>query len=157
VANVTMHDLYDAYLPQFRVQVQEGNVSEVMCAYSGTNYSSNAPDCASDFLITTTLRGVLGFDGHVISDNGAVAMVTQTHHWVPTLEDAAAVCLNAGCDNDLGYDAVYPDYLGQALADGLVNMSAITTAVVRGMTLRMKLGEFDPAWMVPYNAYGADV
>jgi beta-glucosidase len=68
VAHTGLRDLYDTYLPQFQAAVTQASVSQVMCAYSSTNYSSNAPDCASEFLLKTVLRDQWGFGGSVISE-----------------------------------------------------------------------------------------
>lgn len=64
---------------------------------------------------------------------------------VPTGELAAAIAMNATTDLDLGYDQVYTDFLPTALAQGLVSESTIEAAVRRSLTLRFKLGDFDPA------------
>eukprot|EP00128_Syssomonas_multiformis_P007029 Colp12_sorted_trinity150504_noHs@26791 len=154
IANVTLHDLFDTYLPQFRALVQEGDIATVMCAYSGTQYSNNAPDCASPFMLQEVLRGRLGFKGAVISDNHAVEYVQNAHHFVETMEEAAAVCLNATCDSDLGPDKIYSQYLGAAVAQGLVSAQTVAQSVQRLMEVRFRLGDFDPAEVVPYSQLG---
>lgn len=156
IANVSLRDAFDAYLPQFRTAIQEGNVAQLMCAYSSTNYSGYAPDCASTWLLDTVARKTFNFTGMVISDNGAIEMVWQTHKWLSNATEAAAACLNAGCDNDLGHDAQYVQGLPQALQLGLTSAANITRAARRNMRLRMMLGEFDPDYLVPYKQLGAE-
>ena len=52
-AEVSIQDLYETYLPAFKVCVQEGKVEAVMGAYNRTN---GEPCCGSKFLLTDLLR-----------------------------------------------------------------------------------------------------
>ena len=96
VANVTEHDMLDSYLPQFRTLVQRANVAQIMCAYSSVNRSDYAPDCANSYLLQDALRTRFGFQGMVISDNGALEFEVSTHHYYKDYVTAAAASLNAG-------------------------------------------------------------
>ena len=78
-----------------------------------------APDCANNYILRTILREKYGAANiSIMSDNGAIAMVYQTHAYVDSMLLAAAVSINASTDIDLGYDLVYPNYLPQAVAEG---------------------------------------
>ena len=88
----------------------------------------------------------------VVSDNGAVGFVYTKMKYVTDEETAAAVCINATTDLDLGHDEIYPTYLPKALDNGKVNLQTIRDAVVRNFYLRMRLGDFDPLSMVPYQS-----
>ena len=157
VANVTLHDLYDTYLPAFKSQVYAANVAQIMPAYSGVNCSlqpDGAPDAANTFLLKKVLREQFEAPNiSIVSDNGGVAEVYATHHYVKTAEEAAAVCMNATLDLDLGHDEIYPKNLGPALNDSLVSEDLIKAAVWRSFYLRIKLGDFDPMDKVVYQKY----
>ena len=118
--------------------------------------SNYAPDCANTYLLQTQLRDHFGFKGMVISDNGALEFEVETHHYFPDYLTAAAASLNAGTDNDLGGDAVYVNNLATALQRGLVTNATLNRAVSRNLRLRFQLGEFDPAYLVPYASWGAE-
>lgn len=79
-ANITMHDLYDTYLPAFKSQVIGGKVGQIMPAYSGVRCKlapDGAPDCANKFLLKTVLREQFGgYNISVCSDNGKLVSVT---------------------------------------------------------------------------------
>ena len=154
-ANASLHDLYDTFLPAFKSQVLGANVAQMMPALSGLRckyQQDGAPDVANPFLLRTVLREQFGAANiSIVSDNAAVAAVKSYQNYVPTMELAAAVCMNATTDLDLGHDEVYPDYLQAALDDGEVSMQAVTDAAVRNFYLRMMLGDFDPPSMVPYQ------
>lgn len=157
VASVTLHDLYDTYLPAFKSQVYAANVAQIMPAYSGVNCSmqpDGAPDAANTFLLKKVLREQFEVPNiSIVSDNGGVEQVFSTHHYVKTAEEAAAVCMNATLDLDLGHDEIYSNNLGAALKDGLVSEDLIKAAVWRSFYLRIKLGDFDPRDKVVYQKY----
>ena len=62
-------DFYETYLPHFEAAVREGHVGAVMGAY---NSVYGKPACANPLLLTDLLRKQWGFDGHVVSDCGAI-------------------------------------------------------------------------------------
>jgi len=102
------------------------------------------------------LRGKWDFKGYVVSDCGAVHDIANGHHFEPSVEQAVAISLMRGMDNEcidfrakVTDDHDYKPYL-DAVRDGYLKESAIDTALVRLFTARMKLGMFDPPQMVPY-------
>ena len=154
-ANVSLHDLYDTFLPAFKSQVLGANVAQMMPALSGLwcKYQPDgAPDVANPFLLRTVLREQFGAANiSIVSDNAAIPAVDSYQKYVSSMELAAAVCMNATTDLDLGPYKVYPGYLQNALDDSEVTMQAISDAVVRNFYLRMMVGDFDPPSMVPYQ------
>lgn len=147
IANVTLHDLYDTYLPAFKTQVIGAKVAQIMPAYSGVRCDyqpDGAPDAANPFLLKTVLREEFNApDISIVSDNGAVMYAYTRQKYVSSYEQAAAVCMNATTDLDLGHDQVYPSYLQKALNDNDVELQTIRDAVVRNFYLRMRVGDFD--------------
>ncbi len=155
-ANVSLHDLYDTYLPAFKSQVIGAKVSQMMPAYSGLRCKyqpDGAPDAANPFLLKTVLRNEFGAPNiSIVSDNGGVAFVTSGHHYTKDNTHGAAVCINASTDLDLGHDSIYPKFLGSALDQKLVALESIKEAVTRSFYLRMRIGDFDPPSMVSYQS-----
>ena len=159
VAEASIHDLYDTYLPAFKSQIMAGKVMQIMPAYSSLKCKyapDGAPDAANKFLLKTVLRGQFGAENiSVCSDNGGIEEVHTTHHFASSLLEAAALCMNATTDLDLGHDLVYPKYLPSALSDKLVTLDTIKDAVWRSFYLRIRVGDFDPISMVPYQTINA--
>ena len=159
VAEPTIHDLYDTYLPAFKSQIFAGKVMQIMPAYSSLRCKyapEGAPDAANNFLLKYILRKQFGAENiSVCSDNGAIEEVYTTHHFAKDLLDAAALCMNASTDLDLATDKVYPNYLPTALKDNIVTIDAIREAVWRSFYLRIRVGDFDPVSMVPYQLINA--
>jgi beta-glucosidase len=139
--SVSKKDLRETYLPAFEALVKEG-VECVMCAY---NRVDGAPACGSDFLLKDVLRGEWGFDGHVVSDCGAIEDFYKHHKVSENAATSAAWALKAGTDVNCGttYKA-----LPQALSEGLVSAEDIDTALRRLLTTKLRLGFFDEttAW-----------
>jgi beta-glucosidase len=105
------------------------------------------PCCASPLLLKTLLREKWGFQGHVLSDCGAIQDFFYGHEFSPTIEAAAATAVQAGCDLCCGaeYQRLYA-----AVGDKLLKESELDVAVGRLMEARFRLGMFDPPELVPY-------
>ena len=130
-------DLFETYLPAFKVLVEAG-VESVMGAY---NRILDEPCCASNLLLKDILRGRWGFKGHVVSDCWAIRDFHEHHKVTKSPEESAALALNAGCDLNCG--CTYP-MLTIAFKKGLVTEETINTALGRVLRTRFKLGMFDP-------------
>ncbi len=137
-------DFYETYLPQFEAAVREGHVGAVMGAY---NSVYGKPACASPPLLTDLLRQQWGFDGHVVSDCGAIYDIYANHKFADTPEEAAAAAVKAGDDLCCGKDY---NSLVRAVKKGLISEKEIDTAVGRVLEARFRLGLFDPPDRVPY-------
>ena len=75
-AVVSKRDLYATYLPAFKKLVTDAKVEAVMGAY---NRTLGEPCNASQLLLVDILRGEWGFQGHVVSDCGALSDIHKTH------------------------------------------------------------------------------
>ena len=144
-ARPSRKDLFETYLPAFERCVREGHVETVMGAYNRV-YGESAS--ASRFLLHDVLREQWGFDGHVVSDCGAVCDIWNGHKIVETPQQASALALNAGLTIECGNCFMH---LATAFDEGLVDEKTITDAVVRLMTTRLRLGIAEPDPACPYN------
>ncbi len=151
-ASVNPRSFWEYYTRAYRACVVEADVFAVMSAYSAIN---GMPCSADHFLLTNLLRDRWGFRGYVVSDCDAVAVIAKGHHYVPTLHQAAALAMQAGCDVNCGN--TYQDHLKKAVADDLISEANISRAVTRLLAARVLLGEFDPPENVPYSKIGFDV
>ncbi len=126
----TLRETYD--LP-FEILIDETEPAGVMCSYNQINgvYGCENP------LLTTNLRGLMGFDGYVVSDFGAV--------------HSTAEALNAGLDQELNRPIYYtPARLDAALADGSITRDTVDTAAFKVVSSYIRAGLFDkPAPTTP--------
>ncbi|MFW5981601.1 MAG: glycoside hydrolase family 3 C-terminal domain-containing protein [Halanaerobiaceae bacterium] len=144
-------DLYETYLPAFRDAVKEAKVEAVMGAYNRTN---GEPACASELLMEKILRGEWGFEGHYVSDCGAIEDIHKNHKVTETPEESAALAVNRGCDLNCG--KVY-ESLKKAIKEGMISEETIDKSVKRLLKARFKLGMFDPDEMVPFSSIPYEV
>jgi beta-glucosidase len=130
-------DLWETYLPAFKMLAQEGKVYSFMCAY---NRLYGEPCCSDPFLLNEILRKQWGFNGFVATDCGAVYDMFISHKTAKDSVDGMAKAIRAGVDNHcMGYTgAVIP-----AIKQGLLKEPELDTAVARLLRARFKLGMFD--------------
>lgn len=149
-------DLYETYLPAFEKAVVEANVESVMCAYNRVN---GEPACGNSKLLKDILRDRYQFDGHVVSDCGAIWDFYRFdgHRVVKSPAAAAARAVRTGTDLNCGTDhlSVFSN-LHFALQRGLITEQEIDTAVKRLFHTRFKLGMFDPQDAVPFSKLSLD-
>ena len=141
-------DMEETYLPAFEDLVRKAGVEAVMGAYNRTN---GEPCCGSKTLLTDTLRGKWGFEGHVVSDCWAIRDFHTGHMVTSTPAESVALALRSGCDVNCG-NSYY--HLLDALSQGLITEEQITEAAVRLFTTRFLLGLFDGSEYddIPYTA-----
>ncbi len=133
-AVVSPKDLNETYLPAFETCVRDAKVESLMGAYNRVN---GEPCCGSKTLLVDTVRGKWGFEGHVVSDCGAIADFHNGHMVTETAEESAALALKNGCDLNCG--DVYGHILN-AYEQGLISEEDITRSAERLFTTRYMLG-----------------
>ena len=142
---ITVHDLYDTYLPAFKSLVLAGNVAQIVASSSGMRCKLEAIGIrrAYNYFLKTVLRQKFGAENISICSSAAT-FTTRS-------ELAAAMFINATNDIDLGEENVYLSELEIALRVGLVVEQTIRNSVWRSFYLRIRLGDFDPPELVPYQ------
>jgi len=150
-AIVNRRDLRETYLPAFKKLVTEAQVESVMGAYNRTLHE---PCCASQLLLQDILRGEWGFEGHVVSDCGALSDFHLNHKVTGDAAESAALALKKGCD--LGCDHVFNE-IPTAIERGLITEADVDRALERTLGTRFKLGMFDPDENVPFASISMDV
>ncbi|GAA4950252.1 glycoside hydrolase family 3 C-terminal domain-containing protein [Algibacter agarivorans] len=148
-AVVNNQDLHETYLPAFKACVDAG-VEAVMCAYNRTNGEAC---CGSPSLLQTILRDNWGFQGHVVSDCGAIRNFHKFHEVTKTPEESAALALLSGTNLNCG--KTY-ETLSEALKQGLVTENDIDNGLRPLLKTRFKLGMFDNPEVNPYANIGLE-
>ena len=121
-AIVDDRDLFDTYLPAFERLVKDAGVEAVMGAYNRVN---GEPACGSRRLLADFLRGEWKFDGHVVSDCGAINDFHANHHVTASAPESAAMAIKAGCDLNCGCVYATGNIL-VALENGLITEEDLT-------------------------------
>ncbi|WP_281614816.1 glycoside hydrolase family 3 C-terminal domain-containing protein [Flammeovirga sp. SubArs3] len=144
-------DFRETYLPAFKTLVKEGDVEAVMGAY---NRVFGEPACGSELLLDDILRKEWGFDGHVVSDCGAIEDFYAHHKVYPSGVEATAAAIKAGTDLNCG--KVYKQNIVAAVNQGLITEKEVDDRMRNLLATRFKLGLFDPAELNPYNKVSPD-
>ncbi|MDW4904397.1 glycoside hydrolase family 3 C-terminal domain-containing protein [Streptomyces sp. ADMS] len=137
--------LHEYDLRAFRETVEAGAVAGVMPAY---NLVNGRPNHVSPHL-REHLRAWTDEDLLVCSDAAAPSNLVDSEHYFDTHEEATAAALIAGVDSftDHGTDSskIIARVQG-ALSQGLLTEEDIDRAVRRQLSVRFRLGEFDPQY-----------
>ncbi|MEW1867727.1 glycoside hydrolase family 3 C-terminal domain-containing protein [Streptomyces caelestis] len=135
--------LHEYDLRAFREAVEAGTVAGVMPAY---NLVNGRPNHVSPYL-REHLRAWTEEDLLVCSDAGAPSNLVDSEHYFDTHEEATAAALRAGVDSFTDHGTDSSTIIGRikgALERGLLAEADVDTAVRRQLSVRFRLGEFDP-------------
>jgi beta-glucosidase len=105
-------------------------------------------------LIEEILRGEWDFQGHFVSDCGALSDFHLNHKVTKDAAESAALALQRGCD--LGCDHVFSE-IPEAIQRGLITEADVDRSLERTLGTRFKLGMFDPPEDVPFASISMDV
>ena len=130
-------ELREVYLEPFRACFQEGGALSTMSSY---NTVDGVPASCNPVLLKDILKGEWGFPGYVVSDYGAVDIVSEHQFQAETPEDALARCLENGLDIQLH---TTNRRLIDLVNEGKVSRKTLDEAVRRILTVKFQLGLFD--------------
>ncbi|MDQ1048952.1 glycoside hydrolase family 3 C-terminal domain-containing protein [Streptomyces sp. V4I2] len=137
--------LHEYDLRAFRETVEAGATAGVMPAY---NLVNGRPNHVSPYL-REQLRTWTDEELLVCSDAGAPTNLVDSEHYFDTHEEATAAAVLAGVDSftDHGTDSSQIVARVQGALDrGLLTEADLDTAVRRQLSVRFRLGEFDPRY-----------
>nr|WP_086010175.1 glycoside hydrolase family 3 N-terminal domain-containing protein [Sphingomonas sp. PAMC 26617] len=129
--------LQETHLPPFAAAFHAGAAS-VMASFTTVN---GVPVTANHALLTTTLRGELGFAGPCVSDYEADRELIA-HGSAADEADAVHRAIIAGTDMSM-QSGLYLKYLPALVESGAVPMARVDEAVRRVLSLKERLGLFD--------------
>lgn len=139
--------LREYYLNVFQQVAENTDVEGTMTAYNKVN---RVPAPANTYLVDDLLRKTWGFNGHVVSDCGAVQDIVNGANglWQYTKESpaqmSAARSIRAGTDMNCSFSNVYNSNTLAAIDSGYMTEDDMDRALLRAFTERMRTGEFDP-------------
>ena len=132
VTQLSRRALVDEYAEPFRRAIAETGLSVVMNSY---NEIDGVPSVADRWLLNDLLRGRLGFDGVVVSDYDAVAMLRTVYHCAATEGETAVRALTAGLDSELPSDLNFSRLTDEVKA-GRLDEKFVDIAVERVLNIK---------------------
>lgn len=136
--------LREVFLPPFVSAVKEAGVATFMAAHNEIN---GVPCHGNSWLLKDLLRDELGFDGFVVSDWMDIERMHLYHHWMPSIEEAFRVSVEAGIDMHMQGDG-YFETIVEAVRGGRIPERRIDEAAGKILEAKFALGLFE--------TYGSD-
>ncbi|MFF4119039.1 glycoside hydrolase family 3 C-terminal domain-containing protein [Streptomyces sp. NPDC001714] len=149
--------LHEYDLAAFRLAIATGAATGVMAAYNLVN----GRPCHVSPLLEQQLREWAKPTGHelfVVSDADAPSNLVDPEHYFDDHAESHAAALKAGIDSFTDhFEDSAPTFgrISAALKRGLLSMADVDQAVRRQLSVRFRLGEFDPE-QDPYAGIGWD-
>ncbi|GIH24485.1 beta-glucosidase [Acrocarpospora phusangensis] len=128
--------------PAFRTAIAAGAATGVMTAYNVVN---GRPATVTD--LNASVRTWTSRDLFNVTDAHAPNNLVDSQRYYPTLAQADAATLKAGVDSfttDDANSARTVTAVTDALAQGLITEADVDTAIRHILSIRFRLGEFDP-------------
>ena len=133
-------ELYEDWGRPFEAAIHEAGLASIMNSYSTVN---GVPVGASPAILTDFLRGVLGFDGTVVSDYSTVEMLHNRLEVAASPQQAGILALSAGLDVELASIYGYGAHLAEAVHAGAVSEELLNESARRVLRDKFALGLFD--------------
>ena len=146
--------LHEYELPAFRPALAAGAATGIMPSY---NLVNGRPAHLSPLI--AEVRGWSAHELLVVSDAFAPSNIAGVQGYLPGHPEAHAAAVRAGVDSftDQGADpSLTIDSLRAALRRGLLAEADVDRAARRILSIRFRLGEFDPAGRNPFARIGAE-
>lgn len=131
--------LREVFLPPFVAAVKEAHVATFMAAHNEIN---GIPCHGNSWLLKDLLRDELGFDGFVVSDWMDIERMHLYHHWMPSVEEAFRVSVEAGIDMHMQGDG-YFETIVEAVRNGRIPERRINEAAGKILETKFALGLFE--------------
>ena len=145
--HINPRDLWETYLPAFKTLVQDADVRQVMCAYQRLD---DEPCCGNSRLLQSILRDDWGFKYVVVSDCGAITDFFTSHKTSSDAVHAAAKGVLSGTDVECVWQGYAYENLPEAVARGLISEREVDSHLIKVLTGRFDLGDFDDDDEVPW-------
>ncbi len=133
-------ELYDIFLAPFQAAIRDAGLASIMNSYPELDGEVVA---TSRRILTDLLRDDLGFDGVVVSDYDAVAMIHNFHHVANDYSMAGKMAIEAGIDVELPSVICYGNALKSVIEAGDLEIKHIDIAVSHHLQKKFELGLFD--------------
>ncbi|TMA47247.1 MAG: beta-glucosidase [Deltaproteobacteria bacterium] len=145
--HVGPRELREVFAEPFAAAIRDAGLASIMNSYSSID---GLPCAGSAEILTRLLRDELGFDGVVVADYFAVALLEVAHRTASSKREAARQALEAGLDLELPILDCYRE-LAALVASGEVTEALVDRSVRRVLRQKLQLGLFER----PYVDAGA--
>lgn len=145
--------LREVYLPPFEVAVKEADVGSVMAAHNELN---GIPCHGNKWLLKDLLKDELGFGGIVVSDWMDIERMHLYHRWLPSVDEAFKVSVEAGIDIHMQGDDFFESIL-DGVKSGRIPRKRIDEAAGKILESKFRLGLFEAPVLKPRERGAAPI
>lgn len=142
-------ELREVHAEPFAAAIRDAQLASVMNSYSSVD---GLPCAGSPEILTDLLRGELGFEGTVVADYFAVALLQRHHRTAGGRGEAALQALRAGLDVELPEVDCFGEPLSEAIRSGQASEEIVDAAVRRVLEGKFRLGLFERPYVDPGSA-----
>jgi beta-glucosidase len=142
-AGIDPRNLHEYYWQAFRPAIAAGAATGVMTSY---NLVNGRPNTLSPHL-ADAVRAWTDEDLFIVSDEHSLPLIDEEQKYFADSAEGCAAALRAGVDSFTEKQAnrrLTVDSLHAALDRGLISAEDIDRAAAHALSLRIRLGEFDP-------------
>src|SRR2546425_284181 len=132
-------ELREVFAEPFAAAIRDAGLASIMNSYSSID---GLPCAGSAEILTRLLRDELGFDGVVVADYFAVALLEVAHRTASSRREAARQALEAGLDLELPILDCYRE-LAALVASGELSEALVDRSVRRVLRQKLQLGLFE--------------
>ncbi|HEV3225898.1 MAG TPA: glycoside hydrolase family 3 N-terminal domain-containing protein [Acidimicrobiales bacterium] len=132
-------ELREVFAEPFAAAIRDAGLASIMNSYSCVD---GLPCAGAPEILTELLRDELGFEGLVVADYFAVALLITHHRTAADRADAAAQALAAGLDLELPAFDCYRE-LTRLVESGALDVALVDRSVRRVLESKFRLGLFD--------------
>jgi beta-glucosidase len=141
--HVGPRQLREVFAEPFAAAIRDAGLASIMNSYSSVD---GLPCAGSRAILTGLLRDELGFDGVVVADYFAVALLLTHHHTAGDRGAAAAQAIHAGLDMELPAIDCF-NQLGAEVESGRLDLALVDRAVRRALAAKFRLGLFEQPYV----------
>lgn len=145
-SSIDVRNKYELYLEPFRRCIEHGGAEGVMTAYNKINGTVGI----LNHEVNDILKKEYGLH-HVVSDGGALTLVTTLAHVYGQSAEAVANALHAGVDAMSDPAPRVWDAVGEALELNLISEEDLNIAIRNVMKTKLRLGVYDRENKNPYD------
>ncbi len=147
---ISERTLRSVFLPPWIAAIKDNGALGVMATYPAID---GVPVHASEKILTTILRGELGFEGLVLGEGGGLSTVVY-EGLAKDQQQAGVQALKAGVDVGISWEEAYLAPLIDSVKAGLVSEDLVDRAVRRILRLKFRLGLFENPYVDVEKARG---
>jgi beta-glucosidase len=140
--------MHEYYLAPFRTVIKKAKAVSMMTAYNEVN---GIPMMLHPML-NDIVKNEWGLEGNLVTDGGDFQQTVNSHHYYETHAETLAAALRNGADSMTDDAAVVVCSVMEALEKKYIDEAELDKHLERILSIRFRLGQFDPPGRCPYDA-----